>query len=238
MQVNFYQIVLWLCFACVYIRLLIPYIVFFARYMFNEPVGWDKYIERPRLVFYGIGLLLMHGSYTSLLKYSDNPKSFFFLANVFIFFGGILLSQITWSERFKNVFIPKIKEKLKKQDNFNISITKNQLQKLYNGFVQYDMIHSEQTNLDDFIDVFLKDWHTHNSKIFFKLDAPSCREFYELFKLNFPTNSLSLIDFFKRSDTIRRKDGKPYKYSTIKDAKSRTPVSNRSEELKTIFENL
>ena len=42
MQVNIYQIVLWLCFAYVYIRLLIPYIVFFARYMFNEPVGWDK----------------------------------------------------------------------------------------------------------------------------------------------------------------------------------------------------
>ncbi|NDV42676.1 hypothetical protein GTK07_04995 [Muricauda sp. 40Bstr401] len=100
------------------------------------------------------------------------------------------------------------------------------------------MIHSEQTNLDDFIEVFLKDWHTHNSKIFFKLDAPSCREFYELFKLKFPTNSLSLIDFFKRSDTIRRKDGKPYKYSTIKDAKSRTPVSNRSEDLKAIFESL
>ena len=208
---DFSKYLLLACFGYVYLRLLIPYVGFFARYMFNEPTNWNKYIEKPRIVFYGIGLLLMHTSYSTIMEYASDPSSFFYISNWVIFLGGIVLSQITWSERFKNVFIPKIKEKLKKQHNFNILATDDQLKRLYNGLVNYDLIIKERTGIDDLIKVFTKDWNIHDSKIYFKLDAPSCREFYELFKVTFPKNSLSVIDFFKRSETIRREDGKPYK---------------------------
>ena len=226
------------CFGYVYLRLLIPYVGFFARYMFNEPTNWNKYIEKPRLVFYGIGLLLMHSSYSTIMEYASEPSSFFYISNWVIFLGGVVLSQITWSKKFKNVFIPKIKAQLKKQHNFNVSATNDQLKELYNGLVNYDMIIEDRTKKEDFTNVFTKDWNSHDSKVYFKIDAPSCREFYELFKVAFPKNSMSIIDFFKRSDTIRREDGMPYKYSTVKDAKSRTPISKKSNELKAIFSNL
>lgn len=225
-------------FGYVYIRLLIPYVGFFARFMFNERVGWDKYIEKPRLVFYGLGLALMHGSYSTFFEPISILPGFFDILNWFVFVSGIVLTQLTWSKKFKNVFIPKIKKRLKSKKNFNVSVTDDQLKNLYNGLVRYDMIIIERTEIDDFIKVFKENWDAHDSKIYFKLDAPSCREFYELFKVNFPTNSLSVIDFFKRSDTIRREDGNPYTHSTVKDAKSRTPISKRSDDIKTIFSNL
>lgn len=227
-----------LSFAYVYIRLLIPYVGFFARFMFNEPVGWDKYLEKPRLVFYGLGLVLMHGSYSTFLEPDITLSTFFYALNWFVFISGIFLTQITWSKRFKNVFIPKIKQQLKRKKNFNVSGTNAQLTDLYNGLVRYDMIITEETQEEDFINVFREDWHIHESKIYFRLDAPSCREFYELFSLYFSENTLSIIGFFKRSNTIRREDGKPYAYSTAKDAKSRTPISKRSDDLKAIFSSL
>ncbi len=238
MQDNFIKYLLLFCFAYVYVRFLIPYVGFFARFMFNETLGWDKYVEKPRLVFYGIGLVLMHTSYSSILENARDPSSFYFIGNCLIFLGGIAMSQITWSKRFKTVFIPRIKEKLKRKHNFNISATNDQLKDLYKGLVRFDMINIELTKEEDFINVFKEDWKTHGSKIYFKLDAPSCREFYELFSLYFPENSLSVIGFFKRSNAIRREDGKAYTYSTVKDAKSRTPISKKSDKLKSIFSSL
>ena len=225
-------------FTIVYLRLLIPYVGFFARYMFNEPTNWNKYIEKPRLVFYGIGLLLMHSSYSSILEYQSQPIGFFFISNGFIFLGGIMLSQITWFKKFKTIFIPSIQKKLRSRMNFDISISERQLQKLYDELVRFDMIEIERTRNEDFENVFLLNWDAHSSKIYFNLDAPSCREFYELFKNTFPNNALSLIDFFDRSNTIRRTDSSAYAYDTIRNAKSRTPISKRSDDLKAIFSKL
>ena len=114
-------------FGFVYIRLLIPYIGFFTRFMFNERVGWDKLIEKPRLVFYGIGLTLMHGSYSSFFEPIKILPEFFYALNWFVFISGIALTQLTWTKKFKNVFIPKIQEKLKRKKNFNVSISDEQL---------------------------------------------------------------------------------------------------------------
>jgi hypothetical protein len=206
--------------------------------MFNERIGWDKYVEKPRLVFYGLGLALMHGSYPTFFEELEIWPQLLNVLNGFFFIGGITLSQVTWTKRFKNVFIPKIQERLKRKKNFNVSITDEQLKTLYNEMVRYDMIVGEQTKRNDFIKVFTLDWGKHDSKIYLKLDAPSCREFYEIFKTHFLNNSLTLIDFIERSDTIRKEDGNPYTYATVKDAKSRTPVSKRSNDLKKIFSGL
>jgi len=210
----------------------------FARFMFNEPTKWDKYIEKPRLAFHIIGLVLMHVSYPEILRYSSDPYHIFHFLNWFIFLGGIVICDSTWSKRFKNIFISSIKQKLKSKRNFGISISKQQLGALYNALVRFDMIDIDSTTYDDFEKVLLLDWKAHTSKIHFKLDAPSCREFYEFFKTKFPINSLSLTDFFDRSSAIRRDDGKTYTYTTIKNAKSRTPVSKRNDDLKAIFSNL
>ncbi len=58
MQDNLIKYLLLLCFAYVYVRLVIPYIGFFARYMFNEPTQWDKYMPEARAVFGGIKQVL------------------------------------------------------------------------------------------------------------------------------------------------------------------------------------
>lgn len=235
MQGDFIKYLLLLCFAYVYVRLLILYIKVFARFMFNEPTKWDKYIEKPRLAIYGIGLLLMHVSYPEIIKYFITPYHIFHFLNWFIFISGMIICHSTWSKKFRNVFIPSIKKKLRPRTNFGISISERQLQKLYDELVRFDMIDMEHTKSEDFEKVILLDWDLHSSKIYFNLDAPSCREFYELFKTKFPNNTLSLIDFFDRSNTIRRTDGSAYAYDTIRNAKSRTPISKRSDDLKAIF---
>lgn len=223
------------CFAYVYVRFLIPYTGFFARYMFNESVGWDKYIEKPRLVFYGLGLALMHGSYFSFFKTASDLPQVFIVFNWFIFISGAALTQLTWTKMFRNVFIPRIKEKLKSSRNFNISITASQLSKLYDNMVRYDMIVMDKTAKDDFVSCFLMDWDSHESKIHLKLKNPSCKEFYEMFKTTFPKNNLQLIDFVKNADLIRREDGESYNYDTVRNALTRNRVSKRSEELKSVF---
>lgn len=223
-----------LAFAIVYIRLLIPYVGFFARYMFNERVGWDKYIEKPRLVFYGTGLLLMHSSYPGIEEYITAPFSFYFLGNCLVFISGVVMSQITWSKKFKTVFIPSIKRRLQTKKNFNISITKNQLDRLYDGMVRFDLILINRTSKEDFINCFLLDWDAHDSKIYFRLDNPSCREFYELFTSTFPHNSLLYVDFFKNSNVIFRANGKKYNYGTIRNAVTSVEPKN-SKDLKAVF---
>lgn len=223
------------CFAYVAIRIVAPYLVLFMRFMFNEPFKWDKYVEKPRLVFYAIGLLNMQLGYNAILDHPGRFATFYLVAGCFLFLGGIFMTQVTWSKRFKKVFIPKIKEKLKSSRNFNISITESQLGKLYNNMVRYDMVAIEKTSKDDFIQCFLKDWDAHDAKIHLKLKNPACKEFYELFKSTFPKNDLQLIDFVKNSDLLRREDGRRYNYDTVRNALTRNRVSKRTEELEAVF---
>ncbi|MBO0323850.1 hypothetical protein J0X14_16185 [Muricauda sp. CAU 1633] len=224
-----------LCIAYAYIRLFIAYIRFFARYMFNEKVGWDKYIERPRLVFYGIGLLLMHTTYSKIMKDTQESLSVYSILNLVVFVQGFVFSQITWSKMFKGVFIPSIKKKLRSSKNFNISASKSHLDKLYDELVRYEMLRLEQTTREDFLNALTNNWNAHESKIHFNLDSPSAREFYEFFTASFPSNSMTLKDFFETSNVIRRPDGRPYNYSTIKNAPIRTPVSKRNGDLQVVF---
>lgn len=223
------------CFGLVIFRLMVPYIVLFARFMFNEPFKWDKYVEKPRLVFYGIGLLLMQTGYNGILDYATRFLNFYFITGSFLFLGGMFMTQLTWSKQFDKIFIPKIKEKLKTSRNFNISISESQLEKLYDNMIRYDMVMMDKTSKDDFIQCFLEDWDKHNAKIHLKLKNPACKEFYELFKLTFPKNDLQLIDFIKNSDLLRREDGRRYNYDTVRNALTRNRVSKRSEELEAVF---
>nr|WP_298998301.1 hypothetical protein [uncultured Allomuricauda sp.] len=223
------------CFAYFVIRIAVPYLVRFMRFMFNEAFKWDKYVEKPRLVFYAMGLFTMKLGYDAILEPLESIAVFSYSVGGFLFLSGMLMTQLTWSKWFERIFIPKIKEKLKSSRNFNISISESQLGKLYDNLVRYDMVIIDKTSKDDFIQCFLKDWDEHDSKIHLKLKNPACKEFYELLKMSFPKNDLQLIDFIKNSDLLRREDGQPYNYDTVRNALTRNRVSRRSEELEAVF---
>ena len=216
-------------------KLLYPYGILLVRFVFSEPFIWNKYIEKPRLFFLGLGLILMHFSFSNIYEYWKTPKTFYFISSIMVFVIGIVLTQITWSIKFKRIVIPKIKEKLKSPKNFNISTGESQLGKLYDNMVRYDMILLDKTSKDDFIQCFLKDWGEHKAKIHLKLKNPACKEFYELLKKTFPKNTLRLVDFIKNSDLLRREDGLPYNYNAVRNALTRKKISKRSEELDAVF---
>jgi len=223
------------CFAYVIIRMVVPYLVLFMRFMFNEPFKWDKYVEKPRLVFYALGLFSMRLGYTGIVEPLERFPMFSYSTGGFLFLIGMFTTHLTWSKWFERIFIPKIKEKLKTARNFNISISESQLGKLYDNLVRYDMVIIDKTSKDDFIKCFLKDWDEHDAKVHLKLKNPACKEFYELFKVTFPKNDLQLIDIIKNSDILRREDGQPYNYDTVRNALTRNRVSKRSKELEAVF---
>ncbi|WP_146129939.1 hypothetical protein [Flagellimonas meridianipacifica] len=223
------------CFAYVIIRIAVPYLVLFLRFMFNEAFKWDKYVEKPRLVFYALGLFSMNLGYNGIVEPLERFSIFSYATGGFLFLIGMFTTQLTWSKWFERIFIPKIKEKLKTSRNFNISISKSQLGKLYDNLVRYDMVIIDKTSKVDFIQCFLEDWDEHDSKIHLKLKNPACKEFYELLKMSFPKNDLQLIDFIKNSDVLRREDGRRYNYDTVRNALTRPRVSKRSEELEAVF---
>lgn len=223
------------CILFVYARLLFSYGALLVRFVFEEPIRWNKYLEKPRLFFYAIGLFLMHTSYATIVDYLERPHSFFFLSSALVFFLGMLLALVTWSKKFKSVFIPKIKERLRSRKNFNISATESQLGKLYDNMVRYDMVNIDKTSKDNFTKCLLMDWDAHDAKIHLKLKNPACKEFYGLFKKTFPKNNLQLIDFIKNSDLLRLEDGQPYNYDTVRNALTRNRISKRNEELEAVF---
>tara|TARA_Y100001933_G_scaffold250648_1_gene287198 strand:- start:191 stop:907 length:717 start_codon:yes stop_codon:yes gene_type:complete len=223
------------CILFVYARLMVPYGALLVRFVFEEPLRWNRYVEKPRLFFHAIGLFLMHTSHTTIMEHLERPHSFFFLSSSLVFFLGMLLALVTWSRKFKGVFIPKIKERLRSRKNFNISATESQLGRLYDNMVRYDMVDFDRTSKEDFVNCLLMDWDAHGSKIHLRLGNPACKEFYELFRTTFPKNGLQLVDFVKNSDILRRGDGLPYNYDTVRNALTRNRVSKRSKELEAVF---
>ena len=223
------------CFVIVYVRIAIPYCRSLVRFMFNVPLKWNKYVDKPRLAFYALGLSFMHVSYADLFKESFSSSVFLTASYTFIFLIGTFFCLITWTKKFTQVFIPAITKKIASSQNFQISITEKQLDNLYNGLVKYELIRQSKSTRADFFNVLLKDWDKHDSCLHFNLDAPSCREFYELLSSSFPKNNLSLTSFFGKSKRIKRLDGKAYNYNTIKNAPTRTPISKKHIELHSIF---
>ena len=177
----------------------------------------------------------MRFSFSNIYEYWPTPQTFYFISSLLVFTFGIAITQITWSGKFKRIVIPKIKEKLKSVKNFNISITESQLTKLFDNMVRYDMVIIDKTSKDDFIQCFLNDWDEHKAKIHLKLKNPACKEFYGLLKKTFPKKNLQLVDFIKNSDLLRREDGLPFNYHTVRNSLTMLRVSKRSEELEAVF---
>ena len=206
--------------------------------MMNERILWNTKIERPRILFMGLGLGVMHLAVYS--RYSIESDEFLVLGISFlVFLAGLFLCILSWTDKFKNSMqSQKPAGSLKKNKNFNLNISEDQAQKLYHNLMRYDLLNSEKTSLQDFRNVLIKDWDAHNSKIHFNMDGASCREFYDYFTQTFPENSLTMKNFFETSKLVIRSDGKPYKYNTIKSAPLKTVSSKENDRLNKIFQEL
>ncbi|CAM4303234.1 hypothetical protein [Gillisia limnaea] len=223
-------------FIYVYGRMAIHYLPWVLNYILNEPFNWQSKLEKPRILLHLLGLSFMH-----LLYYSHNSienKGIFFQIIISVTFSfAFLVCYFSWTEKFQVSFKPQLKNNApRSSENFNLSISEIQLVQLYNEMVRYDLLSTERTSLLDFKKVLTDNWDSHNSKIYFKMDGPSCREFYEFLVKTFPKNSLSLKNFFNSSKLIVRPDGKTYNYNTIKNAPTRSSYSKRHSDLNLIFQ--
>ena len=222
----------------IYGRLILHYGEMLWAYMMNERILWNIKIERPRILFMGLGLGVMHLAVYS--RYSIESDEFLVLGISFlVFLAGFFLSILPWTDKFKNsIQSQKSAGSLKKNKNFNLNISEDQAQKLYHNLIKYDLLNIEKTSLLDFRNVLSKDWDAHNSKIHFNMDGPSSREFYEFLSQTFPKNTMTIKNLFITSDLVLRANGKKYKYNTLKNAHTRTPYSKNNQALNKIFQDL
>lgn len=206
--------------------------------MMNERILWNTKIEKPRILFMGMGLGVMHLAFYS--RYTIESDTLIVLAISFlVFLAGFFLSILPWTDKFKNsIQSQKSAGSLKKNKNFNLKISEDQAQKLYHNLMKYDLLNIEKTSLLDFRNVLSKDWDAHNSKIHFNMDGPSSREFYEFLSQTFPKNTMTIKNLFITSDLVLRANGKKYKYNTLKNAHTRTPYSKNNQALNKIFQDL
>ncbi|MFD2832571.1 hypothetical protein [Gramella sp. AN32] len=174
-------------------------------------------------------------SFNQTYKSSDIPIQ---LLVLLVFSLGVFFCLISWGEKFKSSFSNKIRIKAAKPTaNFNLSISDFQINRLYNELVRFDLIDQEETSMEDFKNVLLKDWNSHSSKIHLKMDGPTCREFFDALIKTFPNNSMTLKNLFITSGLILRPDGKKYNYNTLKNAPTRSPISKQHDALKVIFKS-
>ncbi|QED36719.1 hypothetical protein FK178_02865 [Antarcticibacterium arcticum] len=174
---------------------------------------------------------------TSSYIFVKNESLSLELISSVVFSFGFLLCQFSWTEKFRSSFLSQIKNGTKTvSENFNLSISQSQITELYNEMKRYELLDQDKTSLDDFQKVLLEDWTSHQSKIHLKMDGPSSREFYDYLVKAFPSNNLTLKNFFNNSKLVLRPDGKTYKYNTIKNAPTRSTYSKRHTDLNMIFQ--
>ena len=222
----------------IYGRSILHYGLTFIHFMLDQEMVWKSKFEKPRILFLLTGLVFMH-----LMIYTHetlNAKNLLLRGIIIAVFGlALFLSHKAWTNNFENNL--RKQKKLASQPNgknFNLKLSEIQIQRLYNELVKYDLLWSEKTSFFDFKKVLTQNWDNHNSKIHFNMDGPTCREFYEFLAKTIPGNNLTLKSFFVSSKLILRPDGKNYKYNTIKNAPTRTPVSKHNETLSHIFKKL
>ncbi len=238
MSFDLFKYLTTLGFIYIYGRLILHYGEMLWAYMMNERILWNIKIERPRILFMGLGLGVMHLAVYS--RYSIESDEFLVLGISFlVFLAGFFLSILPWTDKFKNSMqSQKPAGSLKKDKNFNLNISEGQAQKLYHNLMRYDLLNYDQTSLQDFRNVLTKDWDAHNSKIYFNMDGPSSREFYKFLSQTFPSNTMTIKNLFITSELVLRANGKKYKYNTLKNAHTRTPFSKNNQALDSIFKEL
>ena len=199
---------------------------------------WKSQFEKPRILFLLTGLVFMH-----LMVYANETLTagnyLLRIIVIIVFAISLFISHIVWTDRFEsNLLTQKKLVHQPEEKNFNLKISDIQIHKLYTELVKYDLVNSNETSILDFKNVLTQNWDSHNSKINFNMDAPSCREFYNCFTKTFPNNTMTIKNVFITSKLVLRPDGKRFNYNTLKNAPTRTPFSKHNEILFSIFEKL
>jgi hypothetical protein len=89
--------------------------------------------------------------------------------------------------------------------NYQINIDRGDLRKLYHGLEKLMFIDQNKTSLNQFIEVFEKDWKSHNSIIYFEMDNILFKYFIEFLDIFFNCKiQLSSIEY---SAKIENKNG-------------------------------
>ena len=223
-------------FIYVYALLLAHYGKIVLRYFMNENLNWNANIEKPRILVHLIGLSIMH---LLFYQFHRTASTLTLIIETSAFIVAVVFCQISWRPLFLQQFkSEKQTPPTSKLTSFKLQISTAEIRLLYNGLVRYHLINMDKTSLADMKNVLTKSWDEHQSSIYFELDAPSCREFYDFLNKRFPENRLSLKAFFRYSKCIKRPDGELYNYNTIKTATLRTPISKKHEEIAKIFKSL
>jgi len=237
MNFDLFQYLANVAFIYTYGRLAIHFAPGIFYFFLNTPYKSYSQVEKPRIFVNLVGLGFMH-----LMYYSQNSQENYLLLQVITTIGfalGFFLCSLSWTDKFERSFLPPIKKPaIIPMENFNLSIPDAKIVQLYNALVQFDLLNQDLTAMEDFHNVLTKNWKDHNSRIHFKMDGPSCREFYEYLVRTYPKNSLTLKNLFISSELILRPDGKSYNYNTIKNAPTKTSFSKQNETLKNIFSKL
>ena len=227
-----------LAFIFIYSRLAIHYAPAIFFYFINSDSGTTEYLEKPRILFHFIGLGFMHLMFSFHQTYKSFDLSLHILSFL-VFSLGAFFCHISWGKKFKKSFKEKLKIKTPKAlNNFNLSISDFQINRLYNDLVRFDLIDQEKTSIEDFKKIFLEDWNSHSSKLYLKMDGPTCREFFDYLVKTFPNNSMTLKNLFITSGLVLRPDAKKYNYNTLKNAPTRSPLSKMHVTLTSIFQKL
>lgn len=224
-------------FIYVYGRLSVYFAPKALSYFLNSSPNFNPQLEKPRILFHLLGLSFMHLIYSFSGTFRDSNISI--LATILlVFFLGVLFCHLAWTDKFESSFQPPLKKTVTtSKENFNISISKSQLTQLYNELIRFDLVNNDNTSFEDFCNVLLKNWKDHNSKIYLKMDGPTCREFYSFLNKAFPNNKISLRNLVS-SKLFVRPDGNFYKYNTLKNAPTKTPFSKNYKNLQHIFERI
>lgn len=133
-------------------RLLFKYLKIFIWYMFNSPVfWWDKYVEKPRLLFTSFGGLLVLASWL-VFSNSNDIYVLSFRVNAYweMLFAislniiGVSIFYSVWTKKFEEKLLPYIRKRIVGEDikshfenGYDIKNTLDQLVKL--GYIECDL---------------------------------------------------------------------------------------------------
>lgn len=110
----------------IFIRLIGRYVHRFIEFMFNQKSKWyKKSIEKPRLLFHILALILFILSFVPLWGYERvefmNWNDMIRLSASFILFAiGAFFSLFSWSSKFKYRFVPKVESKIRNRNTLKI----------------------------------------------------------------------------------------------------------------------
>ncbi len=112
------------------------------------------------------------------------------------------------------------------KNNFNIDVNKHLLSKLYTNLTLNDFIDENKTSKNEFIQVLIEDWGSHNSFIYLNLDHFQTKIFIDEFNDKFKVKlSYSKIE---KAQNIKNNNG-PVRQSLLSSSSNKNRVDFRPE---------